>query len=91
LREKLPVPSASRRASGNKSDKAVADSVFVPARQMVPEKTSRTLREWCKAGNAACMNSLRRRNPVRHEFRRLFKRRATSSAFSLLLKAEMRK
>src|SRR5262249_33614323 len=37
-REKLPVPSASRRASGNKSDKAVADFVFVPARQMVPEK-----------------------------------------------------
>jgi len=32
------VPSASRRASGNKSDKAVADFVFVPARQMVPEK-----------------------------------------------------
>src|SRR5215468_9301138 len=37
-REKLPAPSASRRASGNKSDKAVADFVFVPARQMVPEK-----------------------------------------------------
>src|SRR5262249_2360318 len=38
LREKFPAPSASRRASGNKSDKAVADFVFVPARQMVPEK-----------------------------------------------------
>src|SRR5262245_49284476 len=37
-RETLPVPSASRRASGNKSDKAVADFVFVPARQMIPEK-----------------------------------------------------
>jgi hypothetical protein len=32
------VPSANRQASGNKSDKAVADFVFVPARQMVPEK-----------------------------------------------------
>src|SRR5215475_2028545 len=37
-REKFPAPSASRRASGNKSDKAVADFVFVPAREMVPEK-----------------------------------------------------
>src|SRR5258705_6594370 len=36
-REKLPVPSAGRRASGNKSDKAVADFVFVPARQMSPK------------------------------------------------------
>jgi hypothetical protein len=38
LREKFPVPFANRRALGNKSDKAVADFVFVPARQMVPEK-----------------------------------------------------
>src|SRR5262245_14926633 len=36
--EKLPAPYANRPASGNKSDKAVADFVFDPARSMVPEK-----------------------------------------------------
>src|SRR5262249_15788432 len=85
-REKPPAPSASRRASGNKSDKAVADFVFVPARQMVHEKL-RALYATLRHGQA-------RRDPRsrrRHELRKVFKRPATSSAFSLLLNAEMRK
>ena len=61
-RERLPALCASRPASGNKSDKVVADFVFVPAREMVPEKTSRTLRDWGDAGNPACAISVLRRN-----------------------------
>src|SRR5262249_2708487 len=55
-RERLPAPCVTRQASGNKNDKVAEDFVFDPARQIVPEKTSRTLRVSCDAGNpAACI------------------------------------
>src|SRR5205814_10310715 len=37
-REKRPASFANRRASRNKSGRAVVDFVFVPPRQIVPEK-----------------------------------------------------
>jgi len=51
-----------RPASRNKSDRVAEDFVFDPARQMVPEKTSRTLRVSGHAGNPARVYSVRKRD-----------------------------
>ena len=68
----------------------MADFVFVPARQMVPEK----LRALYVTGGRrqSCVREFGSQTKLlRYDLRRVFKRRATSSAFSLLLNAEMRK